>query len=89
MAALSADITIAAFTRSVTGRKMVVYLGKDATDSTCFADSIGSTGSCRYDFTLHGTWQTLRGCGWSVPDAVSRPGYEVRNNTVCEFGRRI
>jgi hypothetical protein len=77
-----ADISIAAYTRQTAGRKMVVYLGRDATEPTCFADSIGSTETCRHEFSLTGTWQSLRGCGWSAPDTASRAGFEVRNNTV-------
>ena len=79
-----ASITMAAWTKPVANRKMVMYLGKDATSATCFADSLGDATACRHDFQLQGTWQALRGCGWSTPDTVSRPGYEVRNNTVCE-----
>ncbi|KAI9034201.1 hypothetical protein DFJ74DRAFT_762835 [Hyaloraphidium curvatum] len=78
-----ADITVAAWTKPVTGRKMTMYLGKEMHGTAvCVADSVGSTGTCRYDFTLSGTWRTLRGCAWSNPDTTSRPGYEVRNNTV-------
>lgn len=77
-----ADITMAAWTKPVDGRKMVMYLGKNQVDPDCFAGYVGNTATCRFDFALHGTWQGLRKCGWAAPDTVSRPGYEIRNNTV-------
>jgi hypothetical protein len=79
------EISFAAYTVPVIGRKMTMYLGTNATDPTCFGEVIGDTDNCRYDYMLAGNWTGLRGCGWSSPDMVSRKGFEVRNNTVCEL----
>ena len=77
-------INIVAATNPVVGRKMALYLGKDATNPTCFATSSpAGTPKCKQVFTLTGTWAQLRVCGWSGPDTGSRPGYDVRNNTFC------
>jgi hypothetical protein len=78
------EISMASFTVPVEGRKMTMYLGTNATDPTCFAELLGNTVGCRYDYMLAGNWTGLRACGWSAPDFVSRKGFEVRNNTVCE-----
>ncbi|KAI9005025.1 hypothetical protein DFJ74DRAFT_402901 [Hyaloraphidium curvatum] len=78
----AADLSFAAYTKPVDGRKMVLYLGRNSHRAECFANSVGNQQTCHHDFFLRGSWRGLRECNWDPADTTSRPGYEVRNNSV-------
>ncbi|KAI9013458.1 hypothetical protein DFJ74DRAFT_289588 [Hyaloraphidium curvatum] len=77
-------VAVAAWSLPVDGRKIELRLGKETSGrAECVAAAAGNEASCRHELALAGTWRSLRACGWTGPDTASKPGFEVRNNTIC------